>query len=375
MVHKYVRIKVSINDDPDFEALSLEAQWLYQRVLLTHPSLSACGVVDWRPKRLLGKAANVSYLKIQRAAAELERARFVLFDLESEEALVRTYIRHDEPLRNPRMAAAVITAYQGIGSQELRAAVVSEIVRERAEHPEYSSWDHKDTTEGLNRILTRPVIATVGYTDAYEAIDGDRDSIQVADPAKVPNGDPASVANANADSVRNGYATSVQDTVVDPGPERRSEQNTNLADFLPSTFSPQPSALNQGGYVSGVRHQRATPLTDDPPRCPKHEGVETPPDCGGCAEVRKRRDREAADLRRQVAEQRAADVQAAAELRRGEIARCGLCDADGYAGGRVCDHDPDSAERARRGAAGVRAVLAAKRAEKAAADPEEQTHA
>lgn len=45
-----------------------------------------------------------------------------------------------------------------------------------------------------------------------------------------------------------------------------------------------------------------------------------------------------------------------AHLRRAEIARCGLCDDDGYRGNRVCHHI-DHAAAARRGMALVRQVM------------------
>lgn len=142
MPRKYARTKLSINDDPDFEDLSTEAQWLYQRVMMTDDTLSACGVMDWRPKRLLRKSRTITLKKILDAAAELERTRFALFDLETEEALIRTYVRHDEPLRNPRNAAAVISAYRAACSPELRAAVVTEVIRDYADNPDYLSLIH-----------------------------------------------------------------------------------------------------------------------------------------------------------------------------------------------------------------------------------------
>lgn len=49
-----------------------------------------------------------------------------------------------------------------------------------------------------------------------------------------------------------------------------------------------------------------------------------------------------------------------AELRQLAIANCTLCDNNGYAGTRVCDHDPKAAERAARGRALVREALGAK---------------
>jgi hypothetical protein len=60
MAREYARIRTSIADDPDLEDLSLEAQWLYFRVILPDPTLSSVGVMDWRPRKLIRKATAPS---------------------------------------------------------------------------------------------------------------------------------------------------------------------------------------------------------------------------------------------------------------------------------------------------------------------------
>lgn len=66
----------------------------------------------------------------------------------------------------------------------------------------------------------------------------------------------------------------------------------------------------------------------------------------------------------------------AADVRAAAIAACGLCDDHGYAGARVCDHDPTTPLRAARGSAQVRAALADRRTPSdTPADPEESRDA
>ena len=98
------------------------------------------------------------------AAAELEAGNYLLFDLDTEEVLARSFIRRDELLRNPKMAATVIKAYAALASPVLRAAIVTEVKRVHAEHPEYSSWTHKDTADGLARLMSRRALAEGDYT-------------------------------------------------------------------------------------------------------------------------------------------------------------------------------------------------------------------
>lgn len=353
MARKYARTKLSINDDPDFEALSTEAQWLYQRVMLTDPTLSACGVMDWRPKRLLRKSRTITLQKLLAAAAELEKARFALFDLTYEEALVRTYVRHDEPLKNPRMAAPVVTSYQAATSPELRAAVVTEVIREHEEHPEYSSWDHKDTADDLARMMTRPNASQVGYTYAYSDFITDGDEVEIADrigyPDSVLDGDGGLVENGEAVLVENGVPNPGSDTYSDsvhiPVPDR---SGTYL--HLPPTTGHLP-----GGHPTGVRHQGTAPDSNDPPPigCPQHPGGTTAP-CGPCREQREAREGFEAKAARLQAEQRAAARRQVAEDKARAAANCGMCDAEGYVGRSLCDHDPHAVERDRRGLAAAK---------------------
>jgi hypothetical protein len=330
MARKYARTKLSINDDPDFEALSTEAQWLYLRAMVTDPSLSACGVMDWRPKRMLRKSRTITLKKLLDAAAELEHARFALFDLDTEEALIRTFVRHDEPLKNPKMAGAVVNAYQSIASPELRAAVVTEITREYAEHPDYSSWEHKDTAEDLARIRARPGLEAVDYVAAY-------DDFAVADPEEITDriGYPTAIGNGDPNAVENGYPTAVPDGVVDPDEDHQSDS----VDYLPAPTPTTLTSQHSGGYVTGERHQR-DPNGPPPLGCPQHPNGTTEP-CGACGETRRSRQRFEESAARLQAEQQAAEKRDATELRARAVAACDICDAEGYHGRHVCTHDPE----------------------------------
>ncbi|MBF6411229.1 hypothetical protein [Nocardia farcinica] len=91
-----------------------------------------------------------------------------------------------------------------------------------------------------------------------------------------------------------------------------------------------------------------------PPRyCPRHpEGTEDA--CRACADARRTAEAYEAEQARRAKAARAAEIHAAAEARRQAIAACGMCDADGYRGTAVCDHDPDAFARNRLGVAAAR---------------------
>lgn len=165
MPREYARIRLSIAEDDEFEQLSPAAQWLYLRVLLPEPSLNYAGVCDWRPNRLLRKARGIDLAYILAAASDLEERRYVLFDVPTEQALIRTYIRGDELLRNPKMALAVVNGYQETASDPLRAVIVSEIQRDQQDHPEYSTWTHSISKDAIARLVTKPNADSVPYTN------------------------------------------------------------------------------------------------------------------------------------------------------------------------------------------------------------------
>lgn len=351
MAREHARIWLDINDDEDFAALSPMAQWFFLRVLLTEATLNYCGVADWRPKRLVRKAAGLTVDVILACAAELEHKRYALFDLDTEEVLVRSYVRRDELLRNPKMAATVIKAYPAVASATLRAGVVTELLRVKDEHPEYSSWEHKDTAAGLSRLLSRAPLAEGEYTDQYTY------------PNPVQNGDPNPVQITNAVAVQNSNPDTVSNTDPDPGAD-----NQSVSVPIPSTSTIHPSPAPSEGYVTGERHQADQPDPNDPPPryCPKHMPAGTDDPCGGCKTQRKIFDRwlAAQDVDRREAEQakaraEAADRAEASASRALAIAACEICDDDGYTpDGRVCNHNPDQAETNARGMAAVRAALA-----------------
>lgn len=298
MAREHARIWLDINDDEDFCDLTPEAQWMFTRVILTLDSLNYCGVADWRPPRLVNKAKGITVPRILVPAAELEQRRYLLFDLDTEEVLARSYIRRDELLRNPKMAATVIKAYPGIASPVLRAAVITEVQRIHREHPEYSSWTHKDTAAGLDRLLKKDALAVGGYT------------MQITIPNPVQNGIPNPVPISDPDSVPN--------TDRHPGPDNQSNSVRN-----PSTSTLHHSPAPLVGNVSGERNQGTEPDSNAPPTrtCPSHPNG-TAKACRDCETDRKA-------LKAWTDEQTArnlAAIEARARLQR----KCTDCDEAGW---------------------------------------------
>lgn len=139
MAREYARVKLSIWADDDFRELSAGAQGLYF-VLLTSPTLSLCGVADWRPKRLAGLAKGWTARQVQTAAQELVSHGYIVTDDDTEEVLVRSFMRHDGVLKSPNITVSMVKDFAAVTSAILRRTIVDEMVRLREKYPDWAGW-------------------------------------------------------------------------------------------------------------------------------------------------------------------------------------------------------------------------------------------
>lgn len=128
MARNHARIYATIWADPDFLALTADAQRLYM-LLLSQPNLSHCGLLPLTVKRWAQKAADTHPSRIEAGLDELADKRFVVLDYDTEELLIRSFIRGDEVYRQPNVLAAASKDAVGIASPALRAELLAEIVR------------------------------------------------------------------------------------------------------------------------------------------------------------------------------------------------------------------------------------------------------
>ncbi|WIB25842.1 hypothetical protein [Curtobacterium sp. MCSS17_015] len=128
-------LRIDIWGDQDWRELSLGAQWLYE-YLLTSPKLLYVGVADWRPARISKLVAGVTAADVERFGAELEAARFVVTDVDSDEIQIRSFLRHDGILQNPNMWKSIGLDFTAVSSKTLMASVAHEVRRLRDENPD-----------------------------------------------------------------------------------------------------------------------------------------------------------------------------------------------------------------------------------------------
>ena len=118
----YVKLLRSIWTDPDFIALTVDAQRLYM-LLMSQDNLSHVGVLPLTPGRFSGLAGDTNTANIRLALTELEAARFIIIDETAEEIWVRSYITHDEAFKLTNGKKSLVNAYAEVFSKVLRPLI------------------------------------------------------------------------------------------------------------------------------------------------------------------------------------------------------------------------------------------------------------
>ena len=123
---KYVRVMRSIWTDADWLELPSRSKMVYLQ-LISQANISKAGVLPTVPRRWASMYPDLDVEDILAAIDDLVRSGFVLVDEETEELLVRTYMRYDEMYAQPNGRKAISAAIDEIVSQALRNAVEEEL--------------------------------------------------------------------------------------------------------------------------------------------------------------------------------------------------------------------------------------------------------
>lgn len=151
----HARVNLAIWGDDDFLDLRVDEQALYL-TLWTSPGLSYCGAGTWHPGRIANLAADWTADRVEAAAAGLSRALFVLIDRDTDEFLIRSWIKHDGLWRTPNMAVSLANARAELSSRALRGVVVHEVRKIRDANPDSSSWKRAPVASLLEQSEVDP---------------------------------------------------------------------------------------------------------------------------------------------------------------------------------------------------------------------------
>ncbi|MCP3801838.1 hypothetical protein NLX83_21465 [Allokutzneria sp. A3M-2-11 16] len=133
MARDHARIECGIwAEGSDFRTLGEGAQRLYF-LLLSQEELSYSGLLPLRVRRWARMSPSSTPESIAAALAELDAARYVVTDHDTEEVLVRALIRRDGIWKQPNILAAGLRQAFSITSALLRQALAAELRRLPAE--------------------------------------------------------------------------------------------------------------------------------------------------------------------------------------------------------------------------------------------------
>ena len=163
MARDRANINTNIWTDTHWRQLTRDQQWLYE-LLLTHPELSYAGVSDWRPGRLMQFSAGTSRQEIERIGAELQAERFIFIDEDTEEVLIRSFLRHDGILKQPKLTVSMINAYGAVSSNNIREVIVHELTRLHKESPDTKAFENPKVMAILKQPARSMDAFTLGFT-------------------------------------------------------------------------------------------------------------------------------------------------------------------------------------------------------------------
>ncbi|WP_405699136.1 hypothetical protein OG209_05425 [Streptomyces sp. NBC_01383] len=128
MARGHGRILTSIWEDTDFLALDEPEQRLYL-FLISQPNLNHAGLLDLTLRRWSRKARGLTVAELEKRIGVLEAARFVVVDDDTEELLIRSFVRNDGVWRMPKVMGAMVSGALEISSWRLRRVLLAEMDR------------------------------------------------------------------------------------------------------------------------------------------------------------------------------------------------------------------------------------------------------
>ena len=252
MARDYAQIHHAIWQDADFLALPAADQRLYF-LLVSQSSLNYAGKVDLTVARWARYAPDTTTADIRESLGRLHDCRFVLVDLETEEALVRTFIRNDGLWSNVRMLRVAVREAHQVQSKALRQALAEELAKLP---PVAVPKDPKKTQAIADATAAQQELdVAIALLSGGDRGPGSGERQPLSQPLAQPLAQ--GVAQGGGDGAG---------AVVGAGAVARP-----LA---------KPLADSRGG--SHVSRDSATQPPLHPDHCPEHAAVAVPPKCGGC---------------------------------------------------------------------------------------------
>ncbi|MFI8191429.1 hypothetical protein ACIF8T_21840 [Streptomyces sp. NPDC085946] len=147
MARGHGRILTSIWDDSDFLDLDERQQRLYL-FLISQPNLNHAGLLDLTLRRWARKARGLTSGELEKLLHDLEASRFIVMDEDTEELLIRSFVRNDGVWKQPKVMGAMVSGALEISSWQLRRALLEEMDRIPLDELSDEPTKRRDGTHG-----------------------------------------------------------------------------------------------------------------------------------------------------------------------------------------------------------------------------------
>jgi hypothetical protein len=218
------RLSVEIWEDSDFLKLSPLAQRAYM-FLLSQPDLAHDGVIPLRERRWARKSAGMDPATLTANLRELDDSRFLVIDWDTEEVLVRSFIRRDRVFKQPNVLRAAVDHIPLIESKAILRALIAETTRIRQENPSLTTEQDKVLTELEDALFKRvgpENVASPGNPSAKGSEKG----------SPIPSGNPTAKESRGTGSVTT-VSTDSPFPMIPDSPDPRQTSLASLASSAP----------------------------------------------------------------------------------------------------------------------------------------------
>jgi hypothetical protein len=128
MARGHGRILTSIWEDSDFLKLDEREQRFYL-FLISQPNLNHAGLLPLTLRRWSRKAQGMTSGDVEKRLQALDTAQFIVMDDDTEELLIRSFVRNDGVWRMPKVMGAMVSGALEISSRRLQLALLAEMDR------------------------------------------------------------------------------------------------------------------------------------------------------------------------------------------------------------------------------------------------------
>jgi hypothetical protein len=194
---KYGKLWFRVWSDDDFTALDSRAQQLYF-LLISYPTRTYAGVLPMTLNRWAMATKDNTIDNITAALKQLAARRFVIVDWDTEEVLLRTFIRNDEVPKQANIMKSALDSAEHIQSPKLRWALYYELLNQPDDKdPNRTTAAANKLVDGLKEPLPEPLAeglteplpeppVVVTYLSSNEQLQPQPETSTAAEPHRSP---------------------------------------------------------------------------------------------------------------------------------------------------------------------------------------------